>query len=214
MKLRNFLSPDEIDSIEKKIEEIENKTSGEIVPMIVYSSSVRGHMPALTFLILLAVYLTFAAGQMLFHVSLQFVLMQIAAVSVVLISASVLAVRSDFLLRVLTSDEDLADQVERRAELEFWRAGLRKTDGSTGVLLFVSLAEHWAVVLADESISKKLPDTTWNEVAATLISGIKKKDVGQGFRDAIGLCGEILTPHFPIRPQDKNELPNKLVIKD
>jgi putative membrane protein len=47
-----------------------------------------------------------------------------------------------------------------------------------------------------------------------LISGIKSGDIAKGYADAIEKCGILLSQHFPIRPQDKNELPNKLVLKD
>jgi putative membrane protein len=213
-KIEKILTQAEVQKIEDNVARAETKTRGEIVPMIVGSSAVGGHIVPTTFLILLAVVLTASLSGFYYHGSSIELLLEAGAVLVIALTISFFVGRSAFALRLLTDDDDLAAEVEQRAEIEFWRSGLHKTDGSTGILLFVSLAEHWAVVLADDSISKKLPPETWTGVIEKLINGIKKKNLSQGFSDAIELCGEILATHFPIRPEDKNELPNKLVIKD
>ncbi len=104
--------------------------------------------------------------------------------------------------------------MEQRAELEFYRAGINGTSRRSGILLFVSFAEHRAVVLADKVIADKLPASTWNEVLTVLLAGIKSGRAGQGYIDAVNHSAKILAQHFPEIVSDENELSNRLVIKE
>ncbi len=101
-----------------------------------------------------------------------------------------------------------------RAEVEFYEHGIGQTQGNTGILLFVSLMEHRAVVLADHSIAEKLDAEIWNEVVELMIDGVKGRDLAGGMRAAILRCGELLSPHFPIDEADANELRDHLIVKD
>lgn len=205
------ISQDEIKKIEDVIARAEEKTSGEIVPMIVGSSSVSGHVEPMIAAVLAVLVL---AANWAFSEHIVFPWWTTIAEFVAILAIAFCVGRTAWALRVMTLNSDLYKQVYTRALNEFMQAGLEKTDGSTGVLLFVSEAERWAVVLADKSISSKLPPETWNEVVALLIGGLKSGNVAKGFTDAIAKTGDVLAQHFPIRPQDKNELPNKFIIKD
>jgi putative membrane protein len=114
----------------------------------------------------------------------------------------------------MTPDSDLIHQCNLRAELEFWKAGIQKTQGSTGILLFISVVERRAVVLADEAIAKILPPETWQTVIERLLEGARRKDLAEGFSKAIELCGELLAKNFPRASDDKDELANQLIIKE
>jgi putative membrane protein len=81
-------------------------------------------------------------------------------------------------------------------------------------LLFVSLLEHRAVVLADHSIAEKLSAEIWQEPVDLMIQGVKRGDLAAGMTQAIQRCGELLSPHFPVADDDVNELRNHLVVKE
>lgn len=70
------------------------------------------------------------------------------------------------------------------------------------------------MVLADKKIAEKLPRETWQGVCDLMIAGIKKKDLAGGLINALNKSGELLQPLFPIKPDDINELPNELIIKE
>lgn len=211
--LKCYLDEQGVSDIEKAIASAESQTSGEIVPMIVRRSSTVGHVAPLCVGILVILYMAlngaFYRGQIMGDAPWLSVLDV-----VILILAGNLLSQLMWVQRLLTSKEDRHSQVNMRAELEFFEHGLHKTDGATGVLLFVSVMEHRAVVLADKSIAEKMPPDTWQQVVDLILGGIKKKNMGQGFSDALKKCGEILTPHFPIAPDDKNELRDHLIIED
>lgn len=114
--------------------------------------------------------------------------------------------------RALTPGSLKAERVHRAAMQQFLSHGLHVTQDRTGVLLFASLAEHRAEVIADEGIYKLAPDVVWEEVVALLIAGLKRRDIGGGFEAAVKRSGEILAEHVPPRADNPNELPDRLVI--
>jgi putative membrane protein len=114
--------------------------------------------------------------------------------------------------RLLLNDRDSARLAANRAELEFHRAGIGRTENKTGILLFLALEDHEAVVLADHGISSKLPPETWSDVVSLMLNGIKKKDLASGLSSAVTRCGDILSKHFPVSSTDRNELSNHLII--
>lgn len=212
----NFISKQEILSVEDAVKVAESETSGEIVPMIV-KSSVQSKMPqrilflSLSILILIIQYLLNYNGSFDF-----FEYLYLLDLILVLLAFYLSFYRPlpNILMRLLTPEDDQIDFVDIRAELEFNRCRLRNTSAKTGILLFVSHAEQRAVVLADESIAAKLPPETWKEVLDLMIKGFKNKNVGQGMVHAITRCGEILKVHFPIEATDQNELTNHLILKE
>jgi putative membrane protein len=117
-----------------------------------------------------------------------------------------------WLTRLLVPPTTLNASVEERALLEFYQRGLEKTDGSTGVLLLVSLAEHAAVVLADKGIAAKLPASTWDEIIAALLAQARKGELVHGIEVAVGSIGGVLSTHFPRAEGDRNELPDDIVL--
>jgi putative membrane protein len=94
---------------------------------------------------------------------------------------------------------------------QFFAQRLDKTDARTGVLIFVSAAEHYAEIVADVGINAKVSQAVWDDVIATLIENIKRDCPVDGFVAAIDKCGAVLAAHFPPGALNPNELPDKLV---
>jgi putative membrane protein len=87
----------------------------------------------------------------------------------------------------------------------------RKKDG-TAVLIFVSLAERYARILADEAIAPLVPRSEWQAAVDALVSHMKHRRIADGFIEAIERCGTVLAQHFPRRPEDKNQLPDRIYV--
>lgn len=114
--------------------------------------------------------------------------------------------------RALTPSSLKAERVHRAAMEQFLSHGLHATSDRTGVLLFASLAERRAEVVADEGIYKVTDPAVWDEVVALLIAGLKKRKTADGFVAAVELSGRILAAHVPPSGHDNpNELPDRLV---
>lgn len=211
--LKSYLTTEQLQHIADAVKQAESTTSGEIVPMIVRRSSTVGHVPVIGLSVLVALFFALdgpgVQGDWLGHHWAWY----LGDVAVLLMVGGLLS-RLSWVQRLLTPRSDQAVQVDMRAEIEFYRSEIKKTRDSTGVLIFVSLLERRAVVLADKAINDRVPADTWKDLCGVLTSGIKKKEMGVAFAQAIGKCGDILTPLFPIKPDDKNELKDQLVIKE
>lgn len=98
-----------------------------------------------------------------------------------------------------------------QAMSQFSAQGLAATRERTGVLIFLSLAERYGAVIADEAIDAKVSQEDWNATVAALIEGARDGAVGAGFAAAVEKAGALLAEHFPRRDDDTNELPNRIV---
>jgi len=94
----------------------------------------------------------------------------------------------------------------------FLAHGLHTTEARTGVLIFVSLAERHAEIVADTGIASRVDQATWDAAMATLVGEIRAGRLADGLLAAIDTTGAELARHFPKRAGDRDELPNELVI--
>lgn len=104
-----------------------------------------------------------------------------------------------------------AERVRRRAIRYFKVGAERRTQGRTGVLIYLSLAEHRAEIVADQAIHSKVTPETWGEAMAKLIAEVREGRLADGMIAAIGDVGSILGAHFPRAADDINELPDRLI---
>jgi len=112
---------------------------------------------------------------------------------------------------LLTPQSTKARRVRARAVLLFRAAIEARTASRTGVLLYVSLAEHRAEIVTDDAILARTSPDDWGEAMAALIEGLKDGRTGDGMVAAIGRVGAVLAQHFPYTGTDPNELPDRLI---
>ncbi len=108
----------------------------------------------------------------------------------------------------------LQELAEEQAFQEFYRYGLYRTAERTGVLLFVSLFERRVVLMADEGIDSKVPSGTWRDIHHLVLDSARSGDLATGLTKAIERIGELLAGPFPWREGDRNELPDRVIIRD
>lgn len=97
------------------------------------------------------------------------------------------------------------------ARRTFLDQGLHHTKDGTGMLIFVSEAEHYVEILVDRGIAAQVPDERWKAIVDTFTGHVKQGEVLNGFLECIASCGDELITKLPATEQ-KNELPNHLVI--
>lgn len=111
----------------------------------------------------------------------------------------------------LTPGRTKSRRVQRKA-MQLFRTGAEKrTKAATGVLLYLSLAEHRAEIIADESIHSKVTPDVWGAAMAALLANVKDGKPGEGMADAVAQIGVVLAEHFPRSEGDTNELPDRLI---
>jgi putative membrane protein len=209
--IENYLTEQEIEKISSVVQEVEQETDGEIVSVIVQRSSAIGHVK---WLLASCLTLCFVTAEFFYHSNHwdpQSSWLPIVGLLLIYFLSVGLS-RLKWFQRVLTSNEDEIAQVHQRAELEFARAHIRKTERRTGILIFASVMERRAVILADEGIARHCSPETWDEVVTLLTGEFKEGRIGQGFEKAIRKAGEILKAKLPPTARNPDELPNRLVI--
>lgn len=100
----------------------------------------------------------------------------------------------------------------RRRAVQFFKASAEKrTVARVGVLLYLSLAEHRAEIVADEAIVGKVGEDIWGEAMVALVDRIRAGDPAGGMAAAVTRIGTVLAEHFPKTAEDANELPDRLI---
>jgi putative membrane protein len=184
----------------------EARTAGEIFCVVTYSSSSYRLVPiawaALVAMLvpLLLIHLTdWPAGTIY--------LLQLAAFIVTGVILGIPAVR----FRIVPK-RVMHRRAHAEAMRQFLAHGLHLTERRTGVLIFASLAERYAEIVADAGINAKAGPEVWQAAIGAMIAGIKDGRPGDGFVAAIEQCGAVLAQHFPPGAINRDELPDKLVV--
>lgn len=102
-------------------------------------------------------------------------------------------------------------RVHNQAVRQFKVGAERRTTGRTGVLIYLSMREHRAEIVADESIAAKVPAEVWGEAMGDMLVHIRKGQVAEGLAAGIRDVGFVLAEHFPRGAEDVNELPDRLI---
>ncbi len=111
----------------------------------------------------------------------------------------------------LTPGATKTRRVRRRAIAIFKAGAERRTIGRTGVLIYLSMGEHRAEIVADEAITRVTTPETWGEAMAALLVEVKEGRIAEGMVAAIERVGVVLAEHFPRSSADTNEIPDKLI---
>ena len=87
----------------------------------------------------------------------------------------------------------------------------RRTHGRTGVLLYLSMRERRAEIVADEAIAGEVDAEVWGKAMADMLGEIRQGRIAEGLAAGVRDVGEVLAEHFPRAENDVNELPDRLI---
>ena len=87
----------------------------------------------------------------------------------------------------------------------------RRTTGRTGILIYLSMRERRAEIVADEAITSKVAPEVWGEAMAAMLAELKRGRCGAGVAAAVERVGKVLAEHLPRAEGDVNELPDRLI---
>jgi putative membrane protein len=103
-------------------------------------------------------------------------------------------------------------RAHKRALEQFMAQNLHTTENHTGVLIFVSVAERYAEIIADKGIHERVAEGTWDRIVADLTTAIGEGRAGDGLVQAITEVGTHLAEHFPPGTRHEKGLPNHLIL--
>ena len=204
------MSAQDRDRVSAAIRAAEAKTSGEIVCVLAQTSSDATALPILIAAVaaLALPWLLVAFTAMAVH---RILLVQIVVFFVLAMLLCLPRVRVALVPRAARR------AVAHRAAMEqFSIRGIARKKGHTGILIFVSLAERYARIIADEGIAARVPQAHWQGAIDTLTGHMGHGHIADGFVSAIETCGDVLAAHFP-PPADqtgrqRSELPDRIYL--
>ena len=101
--------------------------------------------------------------------------------------------------------------MERALEV-FDELEMHKTAAQNAVLIYVGYKNHLCAIVGDKGIHQFVDVAYWQLQCDLMIEQFKQKAYTQGIVDAIDRISDILSRHFPIQPDDVNELSNEVII--
>lgn len=209
MGAEGFFSEAENQRISAAIKAAEAETAGEIAVLVVDASDTYPEA-----IILGAVILGGLAALALTDLFLNDSLWLFIPCLVVCALLAVLVLkRVPVLHRLFVSPRLLNRRVAARAEQAFYGKGLHLTRDRSGVLFFLSLFERKVWVLADQGIYRKIDQEELQTYARAVVLGMKSGGKTEALCAEIARFGKLLARHFPIRPDDTNELSNEVMVE-
>ena len=133
-------------------------------------------------------------------------------VAAVLAFVIVLLLLKSMPLRLALTPPSTKQRRVRRRAVELFKVGAsQKTIGRTGILIYLSIGERQAEIVADEAILAVTTPETWAGAMDALLTDVKAGRPADGICAAVGLVGEVLAAHFPKSDTDTNEIPDALI---
>jgi putative membrane protein len=193
------------EAVAAAIREAEQKSSGQIVCVLARASSAYAHVP-----LLWASALALITPWPLIDFTPWSVQRIFLAQLVVFLVAAI--VFSWLRLRLLLVPRAVQRSRAHHAAIEqFVVRRVAHTKNRCGILIFVSLAEHYARIIADEGIAQKVPNAEWQTAVDALVAHMRGGDIAAGFTAAIERCSAVLAAHAP-PDGSPNELPDRLYV--
>jgi putative membrane protein len=210
---KHILSEAERQKIEACVAAAETRTRGEIVVMVAsesYQYPVAALRGAAAFALPVSVALTPVLGG-LFWVGPSNLWVFLALLIPLFIGFHEIVMRIPGLKRWFIRSSEMEDEVREAAQVQFFRRGLNRTAGETGVLFYVSVFEHRVWVLGDRGINARVPDSYWKDVAGGIAQAIRAGRTAEGICRAVTQVADVLAEKFPLHGVDTNELKNLIV---
>jgi putative membrane protein len=199
------LSKEEHEAVSAAIRDAEQRTCGQIVCVLAHASSAYAYIP-----ILWASVLALAAPLPM----ILFTQWSVQRIYLVQLAVFIIA---GFLLNLMPLRFALVPGVVKRARAhraaleQFVVRGITRTTNRCGVLIYVSLAEHYARIVADVGISEKVSAAEWQAAVDALTGHMSAGQIASGFIAAVERCGNVLAAHAP-PDGSPNSLPDRLYV--
>ena len=201
-----FIKDEDKARIARAIQEAESRTAGEIVTIIAREADDYPFLPLL-----------WAAGAALLTplplvlLDLPLSALQIYQIQIVVFLGLGLLTRWRPLKMRLIPRAVKRQRAGRLARAQFVEQGLHHTEGRSGIMIFVSVAERYVEIMADQGINDRVPPGSWDGIVRDFVAKVRAKQTAEAFVLAVERCGALLAEHFPAEPRNPDELPNHLV---
>jgi putative membrane protein len=213
--VKQFLSDDQRAHVNAAVQKAEKLTAGEIVVMFIsasYHYPMANVIGATAFAIPLALIFTPVIGGWLW-IGNQNMWLFLGLLIVFFILFHEIIKHLVWLKRYFISRKEIDAEVKEAAITHFFTHDLYRTRDETGVLVLISVFERRVWILADRGINAKVPEGQWDDIVKMITDGIRQKRSADAICEAVEKIGQLLKRHFPVKPDDTDELDNLIIEK-
>jgi putative membrane protein len=188
------LSAEDADRVEQAFDAANQRTRGPLVGVLASASSDYAFMPLLwSGLLTLAtpwplLVFTGLSAQRIFLLQLVVCLVSLAAFSFGPLRVS------------LTPPRVRRANAHRAALVQYAVRGLDRAVERNGVLIYLSLAEHYARIVADQGACRVVSTAQWQAVVDALVADVRSRGAVEAMSNAAARCAELLQAEFPADP--------------
>lgn len=209
------------EAINNAVARAESQTSAEIIPVIAASSGRYDRSEDICGL--WAGFAAFFAVWNLLPVesqsaswatpsrSLQFIAC-VVAILIGFMLGTVVASRVNVLRRLFSPARQMRDEVQLRARAVFFDRRVHHTACATGIMLYISLFERMAIVLADQTVLDRLGQDQIDAMCAEFTQRLQMMQPIDALAETVQIVGQRLSDPLPRKGDDINELSDALVI--
>lgn len=112
-------------------------------------------------------------------------------------------------IRVHMEDHCSGELMDRATEI-FEHLDIQKTKDRNGVLLYFAVKDHKVAILGDKGINAVVEEDFWDDKLKRIVEYFKQGAFQAGICHTVEEVGLKLKKHFPIKGDDKNELPDEI----
>jgi putative membrane protein len=216
------LKGEDLEKIKNAVKDAESKTAGEIATAFIKESdnyavyelmfSVIGGFIYFVIMMLFSSNIENTLKRMLWEYTTDHLLIFYGLSTFLVIFILYLLANISFIDRLIVPKSIMQRKVNERAVRHFMESGVYNTKDRTGILIFISNLEHRVELLADKGINEKIPQEKWNAVVSHIVDGFKSGRMVENLTHSIAQCGEMLAEHYPIQPDDVNELKDDIAV--
>ena len=188
------LSAEDTERVEAAFDAANLRTRGPLIGVLAQASSDYAFMPLLwSGLITLAtpwplLVFTLLSAERIFLIQLI-----VCLVSLTALSFGPLRV-------LLTPGQVRRANAHRAALVQYAVRGMDRAFDRNGVLIYLSLAEHYARIVADEGACRVVSAAQWQAVVDTLVADVRTRGPVEALSGAASRCADLLAPEFPADP--------------
>jgi uncharacterized membrane protein len=97
-----------------------------------------------------------------------------------------------------------------RATDVFTRLGMHATDARNGVLIYLTVDDHKLAIAGDAGVHARVGDEYWQRIRDVMVERLRRGEARAAVLHAVTEVGEVLRRFFPRRPDDRNELSDRV----
>ena len=101
------------------------------------------------------------------------------------------------------------DTLARAAEV-FTTLGMQRTAERNGVLIYLAVDDHRLAIIGDAGVHAHVGDAYWQRVRDAMVERLRRGEARDAVLHAVTDSGLVLRRLFPRRPDDQNELSDRV----